>query len=468
MSGATFPSVNPATAARWALVSDGSVSDVAAAVTAARRGFLSDEWRKLSATRRGRILMRLAELIQDNAEHIATIEALDNGKLYKETFAQLKMVPDWLYYFGGLADKVEGAVIPLDRQSVLNYTLREPLGVVGIITPWNSPVLMAMMVIAPALAAGNAVVVKPSEFTSASIIEVARLTEKAGFPPGIFNVVTGGRRVGEALASHPGVGMLSFTGGTETGRRVAESVAGRIGRYNLELGGKSPNIVFADADLAAAEAGIIAGIYGASGQTCVAGSRALIEAPIFEQLVDRLVERATRIRLGDPMDPETEMGPIATQEHLGRIETFVEDARREGAVVLAGGSRARVDSLPEGFFYLPTILEARNNSAVAQEEIFGPVLVVMPFNTESEVVELANGTRYGLAAGIWTSSIKRAHRLSGLLQAGTVWINMYRAVTFNSPHGGYKDSGVGRVNGMEAIYEYMQTKSVWCELADEI
>jgi aldehyde dehydrogenase (NAD+) len=415
------------------------------------------------------LLARLGDRIAERAEAIAAIETRENGKLYKEMLAQLHAVPDWLAYYGGLADKIEGRVIPLDRQSVLNYTLREPLGVVGVITPWNSPVLLTIAAVAPAVAAGNTVVVKPSEFASAGVLEMANLVEEAGLPSGAVNVVTGGRAAGEALIAHPRVAKISFTGGTETGRRIAQRAGHRLARFTLELGGKSANIVFADADLEAAEAGVLAGIYGATGQTCIAGSRALIERPIYDELVARLVRRAQAIKLGDPMDAAVEMGPIATQPQLERIETHVDEAQRQGATVLCGGALAHIDELPRGLFFQPTILaNLPVESTAVQEEIFGPVLVVAPFDEEDEAVELANATQYGLAAGVWTLNVKRAHLMARRLQAGTVWINRYRGLAFNSPFGGYKRSGIGRLGGLEAIDEFLQTKSVWCELSEDV
>lgn len=467
-SGKTFESVNPATGSTWALVADGASEDVDAAVNAARQA-LSGEWGKLSATRRGRLLMRFAEAIAENAERIAELETRDNGKLLREMTAQLKVVPDWFYYFGGLADKIEGRVIPLDRTSVLNYTVREPLGVIGVITPWNSPSLLTTMAAAPALAAGNSLVLKPSEITSASSIELARLAIEAGLPPGVINVVTGTRESGKALVNHEGVAKVVFTGSVEGGRAVASAVGARLGRCLLELGGKSANIVFADADLDAAEAGILAGIYAAGGQTCIAGSRAFLQRPVFDQLCHRLAERARGIRIGDPAAAETQMGPVATLQQLNRIDEFVGGARADGAEIVSGGTRTSVPGLEGGFFYTPTLLTGIDNqSRIAQEEVFGPVLSVMPFDDDDEVVALANDTPYGLAAGLWTQDLKRAHRMARQLQAGTVWLNVYRALTFNSPFGGYKASGYGRENGMEAIDEFLQTKSIWCELGDEI
>jgi acyl-CoA reductase-like NAD-dependent aldehyde dehydrogenase len=467
-SGETFESLNPTTGRSWATLALAGAEDVDRAVRAARTAFEGEGWRGLSPTRRGRLLLRLADLIAGRAEEIAAIEVADNGKLYKEMRAQLRVIPDWLYYFGGLADKIEGRVIPLDRTSVLNYTLREPLGVVGIVIPWNSPVLLTMYSLCPALAAGNTVVVKPSEHASASILETLRLAEEAGFPPGVVNVVTGAGEAGAALVAHPGVAKISFTGSEATGKRIAAIAGGRLARTTLELGGKSPNIVFADAPLDAAEAGLLAGIYAAAGQTCVAGSRALLQRPVYDELLERVQRRAQGVVLGDPMADATQMGPIANLPQLARIEEMVAGARAAGGRV-SGGERAAVPGFADGLFFDPTVVDGvGNEAAIAQDEVFGPVLTVLPFETEDEAVEIANATRFGLAAGVWTSDLKRAHRVARRLQAGTVWLNLYRAITFNSPFGGYKESGFGRVNGAEAIDAYLQTKSVWCELSEEV
>jgi acyl-CoA reductase-like NAD-dependent aldehyde dehydrogenase len=468
-SGATFEALNPTSGVTWATHALGGAEDVDRAVRAAQAAFESEAWRGLSATRRGRLLLRLGDLIAERAEEIAAVEVAANGKLYKEMLAQLRVIPEWLYYFGGLADKIEGRVIPLDRTSVLNYTLREPLGVVGIIIPWNSPVLLTMYSLAPALAAGNTVVLKPSEHASASVLEALRLTGEAGFPPGVVNVVTGAQEAGEALVDHPGVAKIAFTGSETTGKQIAARAGSRLAQVTLELGGKSPNIVFADAALDAAEAGVLAGIFAAAGQSCVAGSRALLQREIYDELLERVERRAGAIVLGDPMEASTEMGPIANVPQLERVERMVAAARAEGASVVTGGTRAAVAEHPRGLFYEATILEgAGNDSTIAQDEVFGPVLTVLPFETEEEAATLANATRFGLAAGIWTRDLKRAHRLARRIQAGTVWVNTYRAITYNSPFGGYRESGFGRVNGAEAIDGYLQTKSVWCELSDEV
>ncbi|HKB09331.1 MAG TPA: aldehyde dehydrogenase [Vicinamibacterales bacterium] len=467
--GRTFTGFNPTTGDVWGTFSLAAAAEVDRAVRAASDAFRTGPWGRLSPTRRGRLLMKWGDAIAAHADRIATIETGQNGKLFAEMRAQARITQDWLYYFGGLADKIEGSVIPLDRQTIFNYTLREPLGVVGVITPWNSPTFIAIMSLAPALAAGNTIVLKPSEITSASAIELARLAEAAGMPPGVINVVTGFRETGEALVDHPLVAKVSFTGSVAAGRAIAARAGQRLVGCLLELGGKSPNIVFDDASLEQAEAGVLAGIFAAAGQTCVAGSRAYIQRSIYDRFVDRLVARAQQIALGDPMRAETQMGPVATKMQLEKDESMVQRAVEEGAAVLCGGGRPSLAEFPGGYFYEPTIVQqAGRDSFLMRNEVFGPVLAVTPFKDEAEVLTLANDTEFGLAAGIWTHDVRRVHKMARALEAGTVWVNTYRALTFNSPFGGYKSSGIGRQNGIEAVSQYLQTKSVWCELGDEV
>jgi aldehyde dehydrogenase (NAD+) len=466
--GRTFTATNPTTGLPWGTFAESGQPDVDRAVRAAAAAY-DGPWGKLSPTRRGRLLMAWGEKIAANAETIARLETSQNGKLLAEMRAQANVVRDWLYYFGGLADKVEGRVIPLDRQSVLNYTLREPLGVVGIIVPWNSPTFLTMMSAAPALAAGNTLVIKPSEVTSASAFELAKLAEEAGIPPGVINVVTGARAAGEALVDHELVAKISFTGSEGGGRAIAARAGSRLASCTLELGGKSPNIVFGDASIENAVAGVLAGIFAAAGQTCIAGSRAYVHASIYDEMLERLLQRARQIRLGDPLLPDTQMGPVATTAQLQKDMGMVDRAISEGARLLCGGKRATVPSLERGFFFEPTILvDMRPDNYLLNEEVFGPVLSLVRFTDDEEVVALANGTRFGLAAGVWTRDVRRAHTMARRLQAGTVWINTYRAMAFNSPFGGYKMSGIGRVNGAEAIDQFLQTKSVWCELSEDV
>jgi len=467
-SGACFESHNPYTGKPWALIPRAGREDVDRAVRAAHKAFTQGEWPRLTATQRGALLRKLADLIGPQAKQLAEIEVRDNGKLISEMGAQTAYMAQWYYYYGGLADKVEGAVLPTDKPDVFNYTRYEPLGVVAALVPWNSPLLLTAWKLAPALAAGNTVVLKPSEFTSASLLEFMKLVEQAGFPPGVVNVVTGfGPETGAPLVEHPLVAKITFTGSDATGQKIYESAAKGLKRVSMELGGKSPNIVFADADLDNAVKGAISGIFAATGQTCIAGSRLLVQRSIHDAFVEKLVAFAKSAKMGDPMRTDTQVGPITTPPQYEKVLKYIDIARGEGATAALGGARA--SDFGGGWFVQPTIFTGvKNSMRIAQEEVFGPVLSVIPFEDDEEAVAIGNDVVYGLAAGVWTRDIKRALTLSNRLHAGTVWVNTYRAVSFMSPFGGYKRSGIGRESGQEMIKEYLQTKSVWISTASEV
>ena len=465
-SGERFDSVNPYTGRTWATAPSAGADDVDAAVRAARRA-LDGPWGALTASERGRLLRRLGELIAEHADELAELETTDNGKLLREMTGQVLALPGWYDYFGGIADKIEGTTPPDTKPDVFAYTRPEPIGVVAAIVPWNSPLLLMTLKLAPALAAGCTFVVKPSERTPASTVEFARLVDEAGIPPGVVNVVTGDGSTGRLLAGHSGVDKVAFTGSTASGIDVMKTAADHVGRVTLELGGKSPNIVFADADMDAVTNGVVASIFAATGQSCNAGSRLLVERSIHDEVVSRVAERAATIRLGDPLAAETEMGPIAFAEQLDKVSSYVDIARSEGANVHCGGRRPDAVDLAGGYFYEPTILTGvDNHMRVAEDEIFGPVLSVIAFDTEAEALEIANDTRYGLAAGIWTNDVRRAHRVAHGVKAGMVWINCYRTISYNVPIGGFKQSGIGREGGIDAVREYTETKAIWVNLSD--
>jgi len=463
ISGEWFETQNPYTGEAWARVARGAAQDVDVAVQAAHFAFSEGPWAELTATERGRLLYRLADLIERDARKLAETEVQDNGKLFAEMLGQLTYLPQWFRYYGGLADKIHGSTLPLDKKGYFTYTRHEPLGVVAAITPWNSPLLLLGWKIAPALAAGCTVVVKPSEFTSASTLEFAELFDEAGFPPGVLNVVTGyGQEVGAALVQHPLVQKVTFTGSDQTGRLINEQAARLLKHTSLELGGKSPNIVFEDADLEQAVFGAISGIFAASGQTCIAGSRLLLQDSIYDTFVEKLLSLAAAARMGDPMDPATQVGPVTTPPQFQKVLDYIRIARDEGATLLLGGKAAQRPECGKGWFVEPTIFgDVRNDMRIAQEEVFGPVLSIIRFKDEAEALRIANDVRFGLAAAVWTQDIARAIRMSERLKAGTVWVNTYRAVSFMAPFGGYKDSGLGRENGMDAVKEFLQVKSVW-------
>jgi acyl-CoA reductase-like NAD-dependent aldehyde dehydrogenase len=460
-SGAYFDSTNPATLDVLYQAARGNGADVERAVSAASAAFENPSWRNLSQTKRGHLLRRLGDLVGEHADELARMESQDNGKLLREMRAQLAAMPEYYYYYAGLADKIQGDTIPGSTPAILNYTLREPLGVVGAITPWNSPLTLTTSKLAPALAAGNTIVIKPSEYTSATVLRLAALADEAGFPAGVINVVTGfGAEAGAALVDDVRLAKISFTGSTATGARIASSTASRFIGSTLELGGKSPNIVFADADITNASMGVVAGIFAAAGQTCIAGSRVFAHKSVYDELLERVANRARSIVIGDPLLDATELGPLAFQDQRDKVASYVDLGVSEGATVLTGGGRPNIPL--GGYFFEPTVLtDVDNSMRVVREEIFGPVAAIMPFETEEEVLRLANDTTYGLAAGVWTTNLARAHRMASRLEAGTVWVNTYRAMSPASPREGFKTSGVGVEHGMESIREYTRLKSIW-------
>src|SRR5258706_2934924 len=469
-SGQQFESHNPYTGKPWALIPRGNAEDVERAVRAARKAFTGGEWPSLTPTKRGALLRKLGDLIAEKSKFLAEIEVRDNGKLFAEMSAQTAYMAQWYYYYGGLADKIEGAVIPIDKPDTFNYTRHEPLGVIGAIIPWNSPLLLTAWKLAPALAAGNTIVLKPSEFTSASLLEFMKLVEHAGFPPGVVNVVTGfGPEAGTPLVAHPLVAKIAFTGSDLTGQKIYEAAARGLKRVSMELGGKSPNIVFDDAEIDNAVKGAISGIFAASGQTCIAGSRLLVQHSINDKFVENLVACAKTAKMGDPMNPGTQVGPVTNLPQYNKVLGYIDIAKSEGVRTVLGGGKATLPECGSGWFVEPTIFTGvKNSMRIAQEEVFGPVLSVIPFKDEDEAIAIGNDVVYGLAAGVWTQSMRRAFLMAEKLQAGTVWINTYRAVSYLSPFGGYKRSGLGRESGQEMIKEYLQTKSVWISTAKEV
>ena len=465
--GGSFESINPATEEAWAVIPEATAGDVDRAVKAAHRAFTEGPWATATPTERGRYLRRLADLLADKSEDLGRTETIDTGKMLKETRWQAKYIAEFFHYFAGCADKVHGSTMPIDKPDLCVFTMREPLGVVAAVVPWNSQLFLVAVKLGPALAAGNTVVLKASEHASAAMLEFGKLVEEAGFPPGVVNIVSGhGEPCGKVLTSHPLVQRISFTGGPATARHILYNSAENFAEVSLELGGKSPFLVFDDADIESAVNGSIAGIFGASGQSCVAGSRLYLHDAIADEFLDTMIGQAKQIRIGDPLEEETQMGPLATTAQIDRIEKEVAFAQEQGGKLLHGGRRPAEPN--RGWYYEPTIVECPDqNMQIVDTELFGPVLSVQRFKSEDEVVKLANDTKHGLAAGVFTRDSARSLRVSRAVRAGIVWVNTYRVVSPIAEFGGFKGSGYGRESGFQAMYDYTRPKTIWMNMSSE-
>jgi len=462
-----FDIINPATEEVLTEITEASASDVDCAVAAARRAFedRSGAWRKLSASDRGRLIWKLADLVEKNIDELAKLETLDNGKpIFESRYVDMPMVIDVLRYYAGLATKIHGETVNT-FETAFTYTLREPVGVVGLIVPWNFPLLLASWKLGPALACGNTLVLKPAEQTPLTTLKLGELVIEAGFPAGVINILTGGPETGKAIVAHPGIDKIAFTGSTAVGKEIMRGAADTLKRVTLELGGKSPNIVFSDADIDGAVKGAINGIFYGKGEVCNAGSRLFLESKLKDEFTEKLVARASKMRPADPLDPKTRLGAIVSQEQMNTLLGFIEAGKSEGAKLVAGGNRVSMNG-GKGFFIEPTIFgDVKNDMRIAREEIFGPVLSILTFDDIDEVIERANNNPYGLAAAVWTRDIKKAHTVSRRLKAGTVWINTYGLMDAALPFGGYKSSGFGRELGAHAMEHYTELKTVWLNMS---
>ncbi|MFD1880615.1 aldehyde dehydrogenase [Paracoccus pacificus] len=461
----SFESLDPATGQPWAVTSMADAGDVDRAVRAAARAFRAPEWAGLTASARGKLLFRLADLVQQSAPELARLETRDTGKIIRETSAQIAYVAEYYRYYAGLADKIEGAHLPIDKPDMEVWLRREPVGVVAAIVPWNSQLFLSAVKLGPALAAGCTVVLKASEDGPAPLLAFAKLVDQAGFPPGVVNILTGGPDAGQALTEHPQVAHIAFTGGPETARHIVRASAVNLAKTSLELGGKSPFIVFADADLDSAANAQVAGIFAATGQSCVAGSRHLVQHAVKDQMLARLKAAAEGVRIGAPEAMETEIGPLCTSRQRDRIQRIVDASVQAGARLITGGKPVE----GAGFYYPPTILDCSGapDAPCVTEELFGPVLSVVGFDDETEALALANATNYGLASGVFTRDLSRAHRMIRGIHAGIVWVNTYRAVSPIAPFGGHGLSGQGREGGMAAALDYTTVKTVWLRTSDD-
>lgn len=460
LAGGTIDVYNPHDGSVITSIAAAESADVDLAVAAATRAFPA--WSRMAAAERGRLLLKLADKIEQYGDELAHLESLDTGHPIRDSRGlDVPRTAACFRYFGGMADKLQGSVIPVET-GFLNYVQRAPIGVVGQIVPWNFPLMFTSWKMGPALAAGNTVVLKPSELTPLSTLRIAELMAEVGFPPGVVNIVPGyGHTAGQRLAEHPGVGKIAFTGSTATGRRIVEASQGNLKRVQLELGGKGANIVFDDADLDAAVNGAAWAIFHNQGQACIAGSRLVLHERVADAFLERFSALAASIRLGDPLDPETEMGPLTSAQHRDRVLSYVAVAQEQGARILAGGKAPDAATLAQGYYVQPTIVEAKPEDRVAQEEVFGPFVTVLRFGTDEEALAIANGTAYGLGSGLWTRDLSRAHKLASGIHAGMCWINCYKRVNPGSPFGGVGQSGYGREMGFEAMHDYTEARSVW-------